>query len=77
MPVLDINDHVVLDRDEFIRPGTTVETLGELKPSFAAIGDMGGFDAVALQKYHWVEQINHVHTPGQLLGHRRRRARWS
>ena len=38
-----------------------------LKPSFAAIGEMGGFDAVALQKYHWVEKINHVHTPGQLL----------
>ena len=68
MPVLDINDQVTLDRDEFIRPGTTVETLGGLKPSFAAIGDMGGFDAVALQKYHWVEKINHVHTPGNSSG---------
>ena len=68
VPVLDINDQVVLDRDEFIRPGTTVETLGGLKPSFAAIGDMGGFDAVALQKYHWVEKINHVHTPGNSSG---------
>jgi acetyl-CoA C-acetyltransferase len=68
IPVLDINDHVVLDRDEFIRPGTTAETLGTLKPSFAAIGDMGGFDAVALQKYHWVEKINHVHTPGNSSG---------
>jgi acetyl-CoA C-acetyltransferase len=68
IPVLDINDHVVLDRDEFIRPGTTPETLGTLKPSFAAIGDMGGFDAVALQKYHWVEKINHVHTPGNSSG---------
>ena len=66
IPVLDINEHVVLDRDEFIRPGTTVESLGGLKPSFAAIGDMGGFDAVALQKYHWVEKIDHVHTAGQL-----------
>jgi acetyl-CoA C-acetyltransferase len=66
--VLDINEHVVLDRDEFIRPGTTVETLAGLKPSFAAIGDMGGFDAVALQKYHWVEKINHVHTPGNSSG---------
>src|SRR5262249_13999750 len=53
IPVLDINDHVVLDQDEFIRPGTTVETLGKLNPSFAAMGEMGGFDAVALQKYHW------------------------
>ena len=68
VPVLDINDQVVLDHDEFIRPGTTVETLGGLKPSFAAIGDMGGFDAVALQKYHWVEKIDHVHTPGNSSG---------
>ncbi len=73
MPVLDINDQVMLDRDEFIRPGTTVETLGGLKPSFAAMGEMGGFDAVALQKYHWVEKINHVHTPGNSSGNRRRR----
>jgi acetyl-CoA C-acetyltransferase len=68
IPVKDINDQVVLDRDEFIRPGTTVETLGGLKPSFAAMGEMGGFDAVALQKYHWVEKINHVHTPGNSSG---------
>jgi acetyl-CoA C-acetyltransferase len=68
VPVLDINDQVVLDKDEFIRPGTTVETLAGLKPSFATIGDMGGFDAVALQKYHWVEKINHVHTPGNSSG---------
>ncbi|MBI5105999.1 MAG: acetyl-CoA C-acetyltransferase [Solirubrobacterales bacterium] len=68
IPVKDLNDHVVLDHDEFIRPGTTVETLGNLKPSFAAIGEMGGFDAVALQKYHWVEKIDHVHTPGNSSG---------
>jgi acetyl-CoA C-acetyltransferase len=68
VPVKDLNDNLVLDRDEFIRPGTTVETLGGLKPSFAAMGEMGGFDAVALQKYHWVEQINHVHTPGNSSG---------
>jgi acetyl-CoA C-acetyltransferase len=68
VPVLDINDQVTLDRDEFIRPGTTVGTLGGLKPSFAAMGEMGGFDAVALQKYHWVEKINHVHTPGNSSG---------
>jgi acetyl-CoA C-acetyltransferase len=68
VPVLDINDQVVLDKDEFIRPGTTVQTLAGLKPSFAAIGEMGGFDAVALQKYHWVEKINHVHTPGNSSG---------
>jgi acetyl-CoA C-acetyltransferase len=68
VPVLDINEQVVLDHDEFIRPGTTVETLGNLKPSFEAMGEMGGFDAVALQKYHWVEKINHVHTPGNSSG---------
>jgi acetyl-CoA C-acetyltransferase len=68
IPVLDINDHVVLDHDEFIRPGTTVETLATLKPSFAVMGEMGGFDAVALQKYHWVEKIDHVHTPGNSSG---------
>jgi acetyl-CoA C-acetyltransferase len=68
IPVTDLNDQVVLDHDEFIRPGTTVETLGTLKPSFATIGEMGGFDAVALQKYHWVERIEHVHTPGNSSG---------
>jgi acetyl-CoA C-acetyltransferase len=66
--VKDINENVVLDKDEFIRAGTTVETLGKLKPSFAAMGEMGGFDAVALQKYHWVEKIDHVHTPGNSSG---------
>ena len=58
----------MLDNDEFIRAGTTVETLGRLKPSFAVMGEMGGFDAVALQKYHWVEKIDHVHTPGNSSG---------
>ena len=43
-------------------------TLAKLKPSFAMMGEMGGFDAVALQKYHWVEGINHVHTGGNSSG---------
>src|SRR5690349_9772472 len=68
IPVKDINDNVVLDREEFIRPGTTVETLAGLKPSFAMMGEHGGFDAVALQKYHWLEAIDHVHTPGNSSG---------
>src|ERR1044072_6077141 len=68
VPVYDINENVVLDHDEFIRPGTTVETLATLKPSFAMMGEHGGFDAVALQKYHWVEAIDHVHTPGNSSG---------
>jgi acetyl-CoA C-acetyltransferase len=68
IPVADINDQVVLDKDEFIRPGTTIEALNNLKPSFQVMGEMGGFDAVALQNYHWIEQIDHVHTPGNSSG---------
>jgi len=68
IPVEDLNGHVVLDHDEFIRQGTTVETLAGLKPSFQAIGETGGFDAVAQQRYHWVERIDHVHTPGNSSG---------
>jgi acetyl-CoA C-acetyltransferase len=68
IPVVDMNGQVVLDHDEFPRAGTTVETLSGLKPSFAAVAEMGGFGAVALQKYHWVEKINHVHTPGNSSG---------
>jgi acetyl-CoA C-acetyltransferase len=66
--VKDLNEQVVLDHDEFIRRGTTVDSLGKLKPSFAMMGDMGGFDAVALQKYHWVDEINHVHHAGNSSG---------
>ncbi|HEU5045037.1 MAG TPA: acetyl-CoA C-acetyltransferase [Nocardioidaceae bacterium] len=68
IPVRDLNGLVVLDKDEFIRPGTTVESLASLPPSFAAIGDQGGFDAVALEKYHWVEKIDHVHHAGNSSG---------
>jgi acetyl-CoA C-acetyltransferase len=50
IPVVDINGQVVLDHDEFPRAGTTVESLAGLKPSFEAVGEMGGFNAVALQK---------------------------
>ncbi|WP_326653868.1 MULTISPECIES: acetyl-CoA C-acetyltransferase [unclassified Streptomyces] len=68
VPVLDRNGLVVLDHDEHMRPGTTADSLASLKPSFAGIGDMGGFDAVALQKYHWVEKIDHVHHAGNSSG---------
>ncbi|MDX2937650.1 acetyl-CoA C-acetyltransferase [Streptomyces ipomoeae] len=68
VPVKDRNGLTILDHDEFIRPDTTLEGLGALKPSFATAGEAGGFDAVALQKYHWVEKINHVHTPGNSSG---------
>jgi acetyl-CoA C-acetyltransferase len=68
VPVKDRNGLTVLDHDEFIRPGTTLEALAQLKPSFEMIGEMGGFDDVALQKYHAVERINHVHTAGNSSG---------
>ena len=68
VPVMDPNDQVILDNDEFIRPGTTPESLSKLKPSFAMMGEAGGFDAVALQKYHWVEKIDHVHHAGNSSG---------
>ncbi|WP_406023570.1 acetyl-CoA C-acetyltransferase [Nocardioides sp. NBC_00850] len=68
IPVLDQNGLVILDRDEHMRPESTVESLGALKPSFAAMGEMGGFDAVALQKFHSVERIDHVHTPANSSG---------
>jgi acetyl-CoA C-acetyltransferase len=68
VPVKDRNGLVVLEQDEHVRPDTTLETLGALKPSFAGIGEQAGFDAVALQKYHWVERIEHVHTPGNSSG---------
>ena len=67
VPVVDNNGVTILDRDEFIRPESSVESLGALKPSFKALGDMG-FSDVARKKYHWVESINHVHTPGNSSG---------
>ncbi|MFJ6572802.1 acetyl-CoA C-acetyltransferase [Streptomyces sp. NPDC091292] len=68
VPVTDRSGLVVLDHDEHMRPGTTADSLAKLKPSFADIGDLGGFDAVALQKYHWVEKIDHVHHAGNSSG---------
>jgi acetyl-CoA C-acetyltransferase len=68
VPVTDVSGLVVLDHDEHIRPGTTADTLAALKPSFAGLGEQGGFDAVALQKYHWIERIDHVHHAGNSSG---------
>ncbi|MET8606321.1 acetyl-CoA C-acetyltransferase [Streptomyces rubiginosohelvolus] len=68
VPVKDRNGLLILDHDEHMRPGTTADSLAGLKPSFAGIGEMGGFDAVALQKYHWVEKIDHVHHAGNSSG---------
>ncbi|MCA1217531.1 acetyl-CoA C-acetyltransferase [Streptomyces sp. 8L] len=68
VPVRDRAGLTVLDHDEHLRPGTTADTLAGLTPSFAQIGEAGGFDAVALQKYHWVERIDHVHHAGNSSG---------
>jgi acetyl-CoA C-acetyltransferase len=68
VPVKDMNGVTILDHDEHRRPGTTIEALARLKPSFAAVGESGGFDAVALQRYPWVEQISHVHHGGNSSG---------
>ncbi|MGW3895525.1 acetyl-CoA C-acetyltransferase [Micromonospora profundi] len=68
VPVRDRNGLTILDRDEHIRLDSTAESLASLRPSFAGIGEQAGFDAVALQKYHWVERINHVHTAGNSSG---------
>ncbi|MBX9756549.1 MAG: acetyl-CoA C-acyltransferase, partial [Pseudomonadaceae bacterium] len=67
VPVTDQNGILILDHDEFIRPESTLAGLGSLKPSFAMMGQMG-FDASALRKYSHVEQISHVHTPGNSSG---------
>ncbi|MCU1661392.1 MAG: acetyl-CoA acetyltransferase [Pseudonocardia sp.] len=68
VPVKDRNGIAVLDRDEHIRAGATLESLAGLQPSFAMMGEAGGFDAVALQRYHWVEKIDHVHHAGNSSG---------
>jgi acetyl-CoA C-acetyltransferase len=68
VPLEDLNGEVILEQDEHVRPGTTAESLSGLQPSFSMMGEMGGFDDVALQKYHWIESIEHVHTAGNSSG---------
>ena len=67
VPVKDQNGLLLLEHDELIRPDTTLEGLGKLRPSFEAIGKMG-YDATALRVYSHVERIHHVHTPGNSSG---------
>jgi len=62
--VTDNNGLVVLDKDENVRPNTTIEGLSGLQPSFEMMGQMGGFDDVAIDKYPEIEAINHVHHAG-------------
>jgi acetyl-CoA C-acetyltransferase len=68
LPVKDVNGLTILAKDEHMRPSTTMQTLASLQPSFVQMGEMGGFDAVAVQRYPEVEYINHVHTPGNSSG---------
>ncbi len=69
VPVRDQNGLLILDRDEYMRPDTTVEALGNLKASFKDMGEvMPGFDTVALMKYPHLEKINHIHHAGNSSG---------
>ena len=67
--IKDMNGLTILDHDEYMRPGTDMQALGALKPSFQQIGEvMPGFDAVALMKYPHLERINHIHHAGNSSG---------
>ena len=69
VPVTDINGLPILDRDEAIRPGTDMQSLGALKPAFREMGEMmPGFDAVALMRYPHLERIRHIHHAGNSSG---------
>jgi acetyl-CoA C-acetyltransferase len=67
VPVKDLNGLTILEKDDFIKPDTTMEGLAKLKPSFEIPGQFG-FDDVALSKYTSVDKIDHVHTPGNSSG---------
>ena len=68
LPVKDVNGITILARDEHMRPTTTMQSLGQLQPAFVQMGELGGFDAVAIQKHPEVEAINHVHHAGNSSG---------
>nr|WP_315597297.1 acetyl-CoA C-acetyltransferase [uncultured Cupriavidus sp.] len=68
VPVKDLNGLTILEQDELIRADTTLEKLGALKASFQAMGEIGGFDALAQMKYPEVERVRHVHTGGNSSG---------
>jgi acetyl-CoA C-acetyltransferase len=68
MTVKDVNGLTILDKDEHMRPSTTMQTLAALQPSFTQMGEMAGFDAVAVQRYPALESINHVHHAGNSSG---------
>ena len=68
VPVKNVNGLTILAKDEHMRPGTTMQSLAALQPSFAQIGELGGFDAVAIQAHPEVEFVNHVHHAGNSSG---------
>ena len=68
IPIKDQNGLVILDRDEHMRPQTDMQSLASLNPSFVMPGEMGGFDAVAIQRHPEVEAVNHVHHAGNSSG---------
>jgi acetyl-CoA C-acetyltransferase len=68
VPVVDQNGLRLLDRDEHMRPDTTMQSLGALKPSFTELGETYGFDQVAIQRYPEIETIDHVHHAGNSSG---------
>src|SRR5262249_48963590 len=66
--VKDVNGLTILAKDEHMRPTTTMQSLAQLNPSFVQLGEMGGFDAVAVQAHPELETINHVHHAGNSSG---------
>ena len=69
VPVTDINGVTILDRDEYLRPETDMQSLGALKPAFKDMGEaMPGFDQIALMKYPHLERIAHIHHAGNSSG---------
>jgi acetyl-CoA C-acetyltransferase len=68
LPVRDVNGLTILAKDEHMRPGTTMQSLAALQPSFVQMGELGGFDAVAIQAHPEVEYVNHVHHAGNSSG---------
>lgn len=68
VPVHAPHGETLLDRDEHMRPDTNMQSLAALQPSFALMGEMGGFDAVAIEAHPEIEQINHMHHAGNSSG---------
>jgi acetyl-CoA C-acetyltransferase len=68
IPVKDVTGRTILDHDEHMRPGSTMQSLASLEPSFTMMGELGGFDAVAMQRYPDVEELVHVHHGGNSSG---------